>query len=618
MKPLSYKLYFQEDEDELDFNDKYWDTGLGAAGCVFIAKDTGRILLAHRSGKCDFEPSTWGTWGGKIDEGETPMDAVVREIDEESGYNGEYKINPLWTFEDPEYGFKYYNYLILVPYEFTPKLNWENDDSEWVEWGDWPEPMHFGLVALIKNAAPALTKIIKLIKRKKADILEDMHATNQPPAIIRHANTFSPKFVDYIKAVENSQKAGFKGNKWYPYKSPEGGTPTIAFGHKISKNELESFSKGISNSEAVRLLSDDLFIAKKKVYSDIKSMFGVQIPLEDYQEEMLTDYAFNLGTLKTFPKFVRAVLIKDWDTAKKEYVRVYKDKGGKTHTLDRNKIFFDTYLKNLSTIKKKVPTTVKEVVAEDPYDTVIVKHGIVGDGVFEYEMRSPFSFIRYKFAPKQKLFYFDMIGTPRAEDQGQGYAKAIMETFFQMVTEHGGSLDCDTYSTSGMEKIKPSIEKLAKQYGVRLVRGRDDENVDNYKTSATMSEGYGDPGEHVVWGGIWSSGRIVAHIVKDHNDPNWGHSRDMGPRRFVYFQEAKILFWHDTPDEEDKEAVTKWLNRHGYDVERHMSDTNKWDVLAGFYKRRRKTKTISEGERTDFLDGEISKDEALAIARSML
>ena len=86
MKPLTYKLYFQEDDDDLfddaEYSDKYWDSGLGAAGCIFISKDTGRILLAHRSGRV-LEPHTWGTWGGKVDEGESPTQAVVREIEEE-------------------------------------------------------------------------------------------------------------------------------------------------------------------------------------------------------------------------------------------------------------------------------------------------------------------------------------------------------------------------------------------------------------------------------------------------------------------------------------------------------------------------------------------------------
>jgi len=586
MKPLSYKLFFREDEDDLDFNDKYWDTGLGAAGCIFIAKDTGRILLAHRSGKVDFEPHTWGTWGGKIDEGETPRDAVVREVEEETGFDGEYKINPLWTFEDPEYGFKYHNYLVLIPFEFTPKLNWENDDSKWVEWGEWPKPMHFGLVALIKNATPTLTKIIKLIKRKKADILEDMQVTNPPSINVHTNNTLSSKFVNYIKTVENGSTGPLPPKQLHIYNVA--GEPHIGYGHKVKTVELNKFDNGITQEYAEKLLKYDLLTAKKQVYSDIKSMFGVEVPLDDYQEEMLIDYAFNLGTLKKFPKFVRAVLTKDWDTAKKEYVRTYKDDGGKTHELGRDKIFFNTYLKNLSTIKKSSSTVKETVEGNDPYDTVIVKTGIVGEDVYEYEMRSPFSFIRYKVAPRQKLFYFDMIGTPRADDQGKGYAKAIMETFFQMVKEQGGALDCDTYSAAGITKIKPSIEKLAKQYGVRLVKGQEDECVDNYKNSATMSEGYGDPGEHVVWGGLWSTGRIVAHIVKDHNDPNWGHSRDMGPRRFVYFQEAKILFWHDPPDADDKEEVTKWLNKHGYDVERHMSDSNKWDILAGLYRKRKK------------------------------
>ena len=35
---------------------------------------------------------------------------------------------------------------------------------------------------------------------------------------------------------------------------------------------------------------DDLSKAKRQVYSDIKKMFNVKVPLDPRQEEMLTDY----------------------------------------------------------------------------------------------------------------------------------------------------------------------------------------------------------------------------------------------------------------------------------------------------------------------------------------
>jgi 8-oxo-dGTP diphosphatase len=45
----------------------------------------GRVLLCHRSPDRDWYPDVWDFPGGHIEEGETPADALVREVREEVG-----------------------------------------------------------------------------------------------------------------------------------------------------------------------------------------------------------------------------------------------------------------------------------------------------------------------------------------------------------------------------------------------------------------------------------------------------------------------------------------------------------------------------------------------------
>lgn len=53
--------------------------------CGIIVDDgTGRILLQLRDNKPDISfPDCWGTFGGAIEPGETPEEAIIREISEE-------------------------------------------------------------------------------------------------------------------------------------------------------------------------------------------------------------------------------------------------------------------------------------------------------------------------------------------------------------------------------------------------------------------------------------------------------------------------------------------------------------------------------------------------------
>src|SRR4051812_16287848 len=77
-----------EPEDETDHFAALAQTGFygrEGAGCIFLAKDTGRIGIAHRSRSVE-QPNTWGTIGGALNPGDDPSRATIREAREEVGY----------------------------------------------------------------------------------------------------------------------------------------------------------------------------------------------------------------------------------------------------------------------------------------------------------------------------------------------------------------------------------------------------------------------------------------------------------------------------------------------------------------------------------------------------
>jgi 8-oxo-dGTP pyrophosphatase MutT (NUDIX family) len=119
-----------------------------AAGCIFLTRDTGRFLLAHRSGEGDM-PDTWAGWGGKAKDGEDAQATVRREVKEETGYSHTMRLIPLLVFRSSR--LHYANFLAVVEHEFRPRLDDENRGYVWCEFGDWPHPLHFGLKALFAD-----------------------------------------------------------------------------------------------------------------------------------------------------------------------------------------------------------------------------------------------------------------------------------------------------------------------------------------------------------------------------------------------------------------------------------------------------------------------------------
>jgi len=147
--------FVSEGNDDADHQKTLQKTGFwgkAGAGCLFFARDTKRFLVAHRSAHVE-QPNTWGTWGGAIDSGEDPVEAVKREAAEETGYTGHVEIEPLYVFKKDQ--FRYYNFLVIVDEEFKPHLDWENQGYKWCKWGEWPSPLHFGLVSLLKDSMSA-------------------------------------------------------------------------------------------------------------------------------------------------------------------------------------------------------------------------------------------------------------------------------------------------------------------------------------------------------------------------------------------------------------------------------------------------------------------------------
>jgi hypothetical protein len=120
-------------------------------------RQAGRFCFALRSQHVN-EPKTYGTWGGALDDGESPTQGVQREVEEESGYKGAVQLVPMSVFRHAS-GFEYHNFLAVVPKEFKPHLDWENAGYVWVDYADWPSPLHPGVKELLR--LPSNLRIMK-------------------------------------------------------------------------------------------------------------------------------------------------------------------------------------------------------------------------------------------------------------------------------------------------------------------------------------------------------------------------------------------------------------------------------------------------------------------------
>lgn len=109
-----------------------WREGeYGLVVCVWVYDGEGNLLLTKRAKEKSF-PGTWENSGGAVKAGETSLQAIVRELYEETGIRAtpeEFEL--LDTGTDKTFHYDYYCIRRKVPLSQITLLPGETDDVQW-------------------------------------------------------------------------------------------------------------------------------------------------------------------------------------------------------------------------------------------------------------------------------------------------------------------------------------------------------------------------------------------------------------------------------------------------------------------------------------------------------
>lgn len=176
-----------------------------------------------------------------------------------------------------------------------------------------------------------------------------------------------------VKSWENNKNYAPGGwnkvkGKWFPHESPEGGNPTIAYGHKLTDADINSgrFVNGITDSEAQLLLKTDLTVAEQKAKTLINNYNS--LPILTQQALINACYRGELGTTKT-PTTLKLMNAGDWKRASEEYLNhdEYKEAAADSTVKQRMNWNATQFAKVGSMIAKKSDSSVDKLIGKTIY-----------------------------------------------------------------------------------------------------------------------------------------------------------------------------------------------------------------------------------------------------------
>jgi 8-oxo-dGTP pyrophosphatase MutT (NUDIX family) len=121
-----------------------------AAGVVLMTTPDKRALFLLRGDK-ENSPLTWAFPGGRIEEGETPEDAVIREVREETGWTKPEDLKTKLEEKTKQDG--YITFRQKITSEFIPTLNKEHSAYAWAPLDNPPQPLHPNVEKIIGKLA---------------------------------------------------------------------------------------------------------------------------------------------------------------------------------------------------------------------------------------------------------------------------------------------------------------------------------------------------------------------------------------------------------------------------------------------------------------------------------